>query len=279
VTARVQWLDFKLAAIEKINGDPQNAWKSIRELNAGFSGHHEQAVVMKMKKKDGTFAKTEAENAKVLFDHFYQVVNREELSAYDPAILQEIDSCPTNTALDATPTSLEVRTALHKMQYEKSPGKNGIPTEAFKSLRKGNLGVFEKLITLSWQNDRFNPVDWQHIMLSILPKKSDLADPNKWHGIALGDIAAKCISSIIATRLTQYLSKFGIDEQCGSLFGKGCADATFTLKMALQTLQEHNHDTRVLFVDLVKAYNTANRELLWEILKKLGVPPQMISVI
>jgi hypothetical protein len=41
---------------------------------------------------------------------------------------------------------------------------------------------------LFWQNAQYNPVDWQHIKLSILPKKDDLADPNKWHGIGLGDI-------------------------------------------------------------------------------------------
>jgi len=165
------------------------------------------------------------------------------------------------------------------MQYEKSPGKNGIPTEAFKNLRKEPLSVFSKIIELFWQNNQFNLVDWQQIKLSILPKKGDLADPNKWRGIALGDIAAKCVSSIIATRLTKYLSEFGIDEQCGSLFNKGCADATFTLKMALQTLREHNQDAHILFVDLVKAYDTVNRELLWQILARFGIPPRMITIL
>jgi Reverse transcriptase (RNA-dependent DNA polymerase) len=107
----------------------------------------------------------------------------------------------------------------------------------------------------------------------------DLSDPNKWHGIALGDITAKCISSIIATRLTKYLTTFGIDEQCRSLFGNGCADATFSLKLALQTIHEHNQEAFALFVDLVKAYDTVNRELLWKILQKLGIPPQMIKVL
>ncbi len=99
------------------------------------------------------------------------------------------------------------------MPDEKSPGKNGILTGAFKCLKRGALSIFLKLFALFWQNDRF----WQHIKLSILPKKGNLADPNKWHGIALGDIAAKCTSSIIANRLTKYLSKFGIEEECGSL--------------------------------------------------------------
>jgi hypothetical protein len=67
---------------------------------------------------------------------------------------------------------------------------------------------------LSWQNSLCNPINWQQIMLSILLKKGDLANPNKLHGIAVGNIAATFISSIIATRLTteKYLSKFGIHQ-------------------------------------------------------------------
>jgi hypothetical protein len=136
-----------------------------------------------------------------------------------------------------------------------------------------------KIIDLFWQNNWFNPVNWQQIKLSILPKKGDLVDPSKWRGIALGDITAKCISSIIATRLTKYLSKFGINEQCGSLFDKGCTDTMFTLKMALQTLQERNQEAHVLFVNLVKAYDTVKQELLWKILARLGIPPKMIAVL
>jgi hypothetical protein len=46
---------------------------------------------MKMRKKDGTFAKNESKNDKVLFDHFHGVVNHKDLSAYDPTDLQETD--------------------------------------------------------------------------------------------------------------------------------------------------------------------------------------------
>jgi Reverse transcriptase (RNA-dependent DNA polymerase) len=97
------------------------------------------------------------------------------------------------------------------------------------------------------------------------PKSGDLSNPNKCRGIALGDIAAKCVSSIIATRLSQHLVSFGMDRQNGSIFKKGCVDATFSLKLALQTLHKHNKEAYVLFVDLVqvlKAYDSVNRELV-----------------
>ena len=77
--------------------------------------------------------------------------------------------------------------------------------------------------------------------------------PNKWRGIALWDIAAKLISSIIANWLTNHLCIFGMDEQCWLLFGKGCLDATFTLKKVLQQLKEQGKNTHVLFVDQVNS--------------------------
>ena len=49
--------------------------------------------------------------------------------------------------------------------------------------------------------------------------------------------------------------------------------------MALQTLREHNQDAHILFVDLVKAYDTVNRELLWQILARFGIPPRMITIL
>jgi hypothetical protein len=87
------------------------------------------------------------------------------------------------------------------------------------------------------------------------------------------------VSSIAATRFANHLKGFGVEEQAGSTPGKGCADATFTLKTALQTLREHDQESWVLFVDLVKAYDTVNREMLWKILTILGVPDSLIVVL
>ena len=63
------------------------------------------------------------------------------------------------------------------------------------------------------------------------------------------------------------------------MFRKGCVDATFLLKTALQVLREHNQESHVLFVDLVKANDSVNRELLWKVLKKFGVPDETITVL
>ena len=44
-------------------------------------------------------------------------------------------------------------------------------------------------------------------------------------------------------------------------------------------MKQHNMSLYVLFVDLVKAYDSVNRELLWEILKIYGVPLELVNII
>ena len=84
---------------------------------------------------------------------------------------------------------------------------------------------------------------------------------------------------ILAKRLNPFIQDTGLEEQCGFLNDKGCADALFTLKSALFTRYKHNLQTYALFVDLVKAFNTVNHELLWKILQKYGVLNDLVNVI
>ena len=113
----------------------------------------------------------------------------------------------------------------------------------------------------------------------MLPKKGDLSDPNSWRGIMLLDAALKIVSSIISARLQAYLVEEGAESQCGFTVGRGCADGSFALRMALQKRREHNEESYVLFVDLVKAFDSVDRVGMVEILRKFGVPNHLCSLI
>ena len=79
--------------------------------------------------------------------------------------------------------------------------------------------------------------------------------------------------------LTKHIDAFGMDEQCSSLLWKGCAHATFTLKLSLQTLWEHQQEAWVLVVDLVKACDSVNYKPLWKTLNLYGVPDNLINIL
>jgi hypothetical protein len=59
----------------------------------------------------------------------------------------------------------------------------------------------------------------------------------------------------------------------------GCQEAQHTLKRALLLRRQHGLESYALFVDLVKAFDTVQHPLLFDILKKYGIPTTLIKVI
>jgi hypothetical protein len=115
--------------------------------------------------------------------------------------------------------------------------------------------------------------------LKILPKKGDLRDLNNWRGIMLLDAASKIISMVINSRLQKLLKEEGMEEQNGFSGGRGCSDGSFCIRQALKKRREHGQESWVLFVDLVKAFDSVPRDVLFSVLTKFGVPPHLVSVI
>jgi hypothetical protein len=81
------------------------------------------------------------------------------------------------------------------------------------------------------------------------------------------DMYSKVFSSVMIARAFTLLDKHGTLFQFGGEPGVGCRDGLFTLKALLNA--RHNHDlaSYVGFVNLVKAYDTANHKLLIDVLR------------
>ena len=53
----------------------------------------------------------------------------------------------------------------------------------------------------------------------------------------------------------------------------------FMARQLMEKTIKHDETLFVLFIDLKKAYNSIPRQDLWQVLKKCGVPPTMLSSI
>ena len=93
--------------------------------------------------------------------------------------------------------------------------------------------------------------------------------------------AGKVLLKVVARRLSAYCEAKGLlpEEQCGFRPDRSTTDMMFVVRR----LQKIGRKTRVslhmCFIDLQKAYDTVDRTLLWQVLTRIGVPPQMIAVI
>ena len=123
------------------------------------------------------------------------------------------------------------------------------------------------------------PAEWKEAFLVPLPKKGDLTQCKRWRGILLASIPGKVFARVMNARLAQYAEANGLlpESQCGFRPGRGTMDMVFALKLAMEIADYKKHPFHVLFVDLVKAYDSVARAGVWAVLRRKGVPPRLIG--
>ena len=165
------------------------------------------------------------------------------------------------------------------MPHRKAPGNDGVPIDLYQNLSHQNLMVIFLGISYYWNDPSFDIKTWRDINLTIIPKKKDPSLIKNYRPICSIACLSKLVSVIICKRLSAHQESIGLQDQCGFTNKRGCPDASNPLQIALQALKHANHDIYVLFVDLVKAFDSVNRDMLFQILSKFGIPESLITVI
>ena len=111
----------------------------------------------------------------------------------------------------------------------------------------------------------------------MLFKKGDAADPGNDRSMMLVKITQKIVLIIVGSRLELPIEDLDIESQCGFRCGRGCRDAIFAARLPLKKRKEHQLETWAVFVDLVKAFDTVNRDFLWKVLERFGCPVSFVG--
>ena len=82
------------------------------------------------------------------------------------------------------------------------------------------------------------------------------------------------------TRLLEQVVDLVLPEsQCRFRRGRSTIDMIFVARQLQEKCREQHPDLCLAFVDLTKAFDTVNRDLLWNILRKFGCPPIFIAML
>ena len=113
---------------------------------------------------------------------------------------------------------------------------------------------------------------WCHDNYHIQNKGTG-ADCGNYRGISLLSVAGKIIACIILNRLILTFSGESLfDSQCRLCPNQSTVDMIFTVRQVQEKCLEQNVSLCSVFIDLMKAFETVNRNTLWTILRKLGSP-------
>ena len=82
------------------------------------------------------------------------------------------------------------------------------------------------------------------------------------------------------SRLTEHMTESTLPEtQCGFRKERSTTDMIFVARQIQEKCHEQNRELYIAFVDLAKAFDTVNRELLWNVLSKFGVPNKFLNIL
>ena len=275
--AKTIWREERISKANDLR-HAKEAFKAINELNMGESNSVSCAPQI-FKNKDGVLAVSPADNLENVRSHYAKVFNA-ECPFLDVAAVDEIKQRDMADYLDLPPSVEEIRTAFAGAKNDKAAGDSNAPVELWKAcLTDMFLFNYVMSIILVFWNSGALSTGWNFGRLKLLPKKGDLSDLNNWRGIMLMDAIVKMIGSIISKRLQTYLLTFGIEAQNGFMPSRGCTDGIFILKETLLKRSEHNLDSWVIFIDLIKAFDSVPRDLLYLVLAKFGIPAKLIALI
>ncbi|WP_353839203.1 reverse transcriptase domain-containing protein, partial [Acinetobacter baumannii] len=109
--------------------------------------------------------------------------------------------------------------------------------------------------------------------------KGDRSDCNNYRGISLLNITGKVFARVASERLQTLAARVYPESQYGFRAGWATADMIFSLRQLQEKCNEQRVPLYIAFIDLTKAFDMVSRTGLFELLQKIGCPPQLLSVI
>ena len=191
---------------------------------------------------------------------FLDKVEREQ------ANLESVMSDPnyeSNITLNHKISIHEIEKVVGKLKQGKCPGPDMIPNEVIKC-PEIKLLIY-KLFNYCFENSMV-PSVWLKAIIKPIPKGADKDPyiPLNYRGISLTSCLSKAYSSLLNNRIVSYCNELNLfaDEQNGFRQKRSCEDHIFSLTSIIRNRLNAKKHTFCAFVDLEKAFDWVQRDLL-----------------
>jgi hypothetical protein len=257
--------------------DPATAYAMIRRIRGG----NKNIENMPIQNKNGDLLTNSTDRLFRWREYLSELLNVHTI--VDPSIIQQIDvpqiSKIEQDRQDKPPSLVEVREAIRQMKSRKAPGNDDVTADLIKA---GGLPI------VIWLHDIFVDVwkseemveDWTRaILIRLYKNKGDKKICDNYRGISLLVVASKIFSRVILNRIQILLDNKLLEEQAGFRSNRSTVDQIFTLKLVMEKSREHNKPLCMCFIDIQKAYDSVNRELLWKICRHYGLTDKTVRML
>ena len=178
---------------------------------------------------------------------------------------------PTNHQLDGPISKEEIKMALKKMNNS-SPGPDGIKLEHVKRVDMDEL----RTLFLVFQASAWSPTWMRRARVTLIPKKPIPQSSSDFRPIAVNSHLIRLYHSVVNQRLQAIpLSQ----NQKGFVAEDGCAQNLWIIKSLIKDAKTRRKPMTLVFLDVAKAFDSVDHEMLISTAERLGVPPRMLNYI
>ena len=103
--------------------------------------------------------------------------------------------------------------------------------------------------------------------------------PTIYRGISLLPIAAKIYNKLLLNRIRSEVEPILRKNQNGFRPGRSTLGQILTLRRIIEEITFCNKTAALIFVDFSKAFDSVNRDTMFEILELYGIPKEIIEAI
>ena len=106
------------------------------------------------------------------------------------------------------------------------------------------------------------------LIIANYKNMGERADCCNSRGIYLLSVTGKLLAKILLKRLIKNVAEELMPEtQCGFRQNRSTSDMIFAARQTMEKCREQHRDLYICFVDLSKAFDKVERNMLWEVLR------------
>ena len=175
----------------------------------------------------------------------------------------------------------EVVNGIKNLKRGKASGFDGIKSEFYQTNNPILVNAIHLIISQIFSSGIY-PEKWAKCMIIPLFKKGDHSQVTNYRGISLLDVLSKVFSQILQNRLKTWcdLNNLIPEEQAGFRKDYSTVDNIFSVNALVQKyITKPKGRFYTLFVDFKVAFDSINRDKLWNVLHKNGCHGKMLNIL
>lgn len=257
----------------------KNLWKFVNDYarndKVDKQGNFELSVNGKVIKDDTDIANN--------FNKFFSTIGQ-KLGSSLSTLTHEADTETETESVKSiflNPTTpKEILEIINRMDSKKAGGIDGFTTKILQLIANEISGPLAHIINISIQKG-ICPNHFKKAEIIPIYKKGDKADMTNYRPISLISNLAKVFEKVIHSRLSSYLESNNLlsPNQYGFRPGKSTKDAIAELATYIYGNLDKSKPIIAVFIDLAKAFDTVDHELLLTKLCNIGIRGNALMLI